>query len=231
MNAARASWPFWPLAVVVVILPIVAVTVSATISMALELVPRCMPFVEGCTSISATGRYPPASYVFKGLLLPYTMLLAAYWWFVVAWLARLPDTPRWQTSRTCLGLALFSAFALAVYAVLLGTRGDAYEFMRRFGIYFFFLFTVVAQVMCALRMAQSAETRAAGRWQLRIAIGMLAFGALNLALKAILEDPDRAENVIEWNFALIMFANLAPVIRPLHRAGVRIELATTPPNA
>ncbi|MEM1264294.1 MAG: hypothetical protein AAGH76_17980 [Pseudomonadota bacterium] len=226
MTGQRNGWPVWPLAVATVVIPIVAVIVSATIAMTLELVPRCLPLIDGCTSISATGRYPPASYVFKGTILPFTGLLALYWLVVVKWLRRLPNAAPWRLANLCLGLALFSAVALAVYAVLLGSHGDAYEFMRRFGIYFFFLFTVIAQVLTALRLRASSPTHRAGTWQLRTALAMLALGLLNVVLKTILADPDPAENVIEWIFGLVMFLNFAPVIGPLKTQGVRIEVRT-----
>ncbi|MEM8983443.1 MAG: hypothetical protein AAGC71_10475 [Pseudomonadota bacterium] len=224
MTGRHSSWPVWPLAVATAVIPIVAVTVSATIAMALDLVPRCVPFIDGCTSISATGRYAPASYVFKGVLLPFTGLLALYWILVVAWLERLPDGSKWQAARLCLTLALLSAFAMAVYAVLLGSRGDAYEFMRRFGIYFFFLFTVVAQVLTALRMRVDSTTYRAGTWQLRMAVVMLGLGVLNVVLKTLLDDPDQAENRIEWVFGLLMFVNFAPVIGPLRSQRIRVAM-------
>ena len=224
---ARAGWPVWPLAAAVVVVPIVAVTLAATIAMSQQLVPACVPFIDGCTSVSATGRYPPASFVFKGIMLPYATLLALYWWAVVTWLRDLPGVAPWRNANLCLALTWFSALALVVYAVTLGSRGELYEFMRRFGIYFYFLFTVVGQVMCALRMRAAVGTRAAGTWQLATAVAMLAAGVLLLVLKAILDDPDAAENIIEWTFGLLMLLNLGAVVGPLRRADARIQLVTT----
>lgn len=194
--------------------------------MSLELVPRCIPFLSGCTSISATGRYAPASFVFKGLLLPYCTLLAVYWWCVVAWLEALP-VGRWGAANSCRWLALTSCAALAVYTVLLGSEVPAYEFMRRFGIYFFFLFTVIAQILSGLRLRAWPPARRAARWQLALAAAMLASGFLNLILKSVLADPDNAENIIEWNFALLMFLNLLPIAGVLKRGSATLTLRST----
>ncbi len=52
-------------------------------------VPSCNPFLDGCTSVSATGRYEPASYLFKGMMMPQSIVLSAYWLFNVGWLRAL----------------------------------------------------------------------------------------------------------------------------------------------
>ena len=79
-------------------------------------------------------------------------------------------------------------------------------------------------MLCALRLRESPPTRAAGTWQRNTAAAMLAVGALLLVLKAVLEDPDPAENIIEWTFGLLMLLNLGPVVLPLRRAGARLAL-------
>ena len=82
--------------------------------------------------------------------------------------------------------------------------------MRRFGVYLYFLFTIVAQIMLARHTMTLARKRSLasvariGRWQLWLALVPFALGALNLLLKATLENPDPPENVIEWIFALLM---------------------------
>jgi hypothetical protein len=92
----------------------------------------------------------------------------------------------------------------------LGTQGPVYDFMRRYGVYLYFLFTVVAQLILISKvMSVSSGLRIRGvvaitKIQLAIALIPFALGILNLVLKAVLEDADAAENIIEWIFALLM---------------------------
>ena len=104
------------------------------------------------------------------------------------------------------------ALALVVYVTFLGTRQPFYEVMRRFGIYFYFLGTAVAQLTLAMGLLRVAVRTGADALR-RHAIVMLCLcglpfvlGVLNSILKAVLENADFAENQIEWISALLMQA-------------------------
>ncbi len=186
------------------LLPVCAVTAAYSLAVANDLVPGCNPFVDGCTSISATGRYAPASYIFKPAHLLQSVLLALLWFHLprVA-----PAKSRLLVVARICGLS--GAAALVIYTLTLGSQTPLYEFMRRFGIYFFFLGTIVAQLLTTLWLRTPA---AAGGQVLRprvnallvLALVPVALGVLNFAGKAVLEDPDLMENRIEWSAALIM---------------------------
>ena len=51
-----------------------------------------------------------------------------------------------------LWLGLISGLALILYATFLGSEGDGYRFMRRFGTTIYFGFTYLAQVLFAARI-------------------------------------------------------------------------------
>ncbi|MEE4110897.1 MAG: hypothetical protein V2I24_16210, partial [Halieaceae bacterium] len=68
------------------LLPFVAVHIAYLLAADAGQVPWCNPYVDSCTSISATGRQPPASFVFKGVMLPCAMLIAVFWWLQWRWL-------------------------------------------------------------------------------------------------------------------------------------------------
>lgn len=201
--------PLYVVPLVAGLLPIAAVGLSYVIASSLDIIPSCVPFLQGCTSISATGRYPPTSFLFRATMLPQSMLLLAYWLLSVAWLralqrsAALPaNGGRWAAS-----LGAGASLALILYVTFLGTQEPFYEFMRRFGIYLFFLFTIVAQIALAwslLRLPLDSVLLRVVRVQLVLALLPFALGALNTTLKATLVDPDPVENVIEWNVALLM---------------------------
>ena len=192
--------------------PIFAGHVSYLIAIRAGVLPACIPYIHGCTSISATGRYPPSSYLFKALMMPEAILMAAYWLFSVAWLRALERTAgRSTNSGTMIGVfGVAGALFLIVYVTFLGTEGPVYDFMRRFGVYLYFTFTVVAQLILASKVlsvsAQLGIPRVVRitRYQLALALVPFAIGILNLALKAVLDDATAPERIIEWIFAVLM---------------------------
>lgn len=192
--------------------PIFAAHVSYLIGIRHDILAACIPYVHGCTSISATGRYMPASLLFKSVMMPEAILMAAYWLFSVAWLRSLcRNAGRNEKSGTSIAVfGVAGALFLIVYVTFLGTQGPVYDFMRRFGVYFYFLLTVIAQLILArsilslssaLRMPEVIRIT---KFQMAVAVIPFALGVLNLVLKAILDDADASENIIEWIFALLM---------------------------
>jgi hypothetical protein len=113
--------------------PIVAVHGSYLIAIRAGILPVCMPYIAGCTSISATGRYPPASFLFKSVMMPEAILMAAYWLFSVAWLRSLERAAgRAANGGTMVGVfGVAGAFFLIVYVTFLGTEGTPYPQRHR----------------------------------------------------------------------------------------------------
>ena len=196
------------------LLPLLTVFTCYAIAIETAGLPSCNPFLDGCTSISATGRHPPASFLFRAVMLPQSMLLAGYWLASVAWYRSMSEAlGRARNSGAAIAFfGVIGALFLVPYVTFLGTEEPFYEFMRRYGVYLYFLLNVVAQIMLATRSLPLV--RAAGmpllivlvRGQLVLSWLPFALGALNLVLKATLENADAAENRIEWFFALFMQA-------------------------
>lgn len=69
----------FPLAYAAALLPLFAIHLCYVIAAAAGHVDWCIPYVHSCASISATGRKPAEFFVFKALMLPATVLIAAYW--------------------------------------------------------------------------------------------------------------------------------------------------------
>lgn len=201
--------PLRSLPLIAAVVPFVGVTLSYWIATSHDLVPSCVPYIDGCTSISATGRYQPASFLFKAIQMPLGVLLGIIWVLSVGWLRSMGHTGR-NSQRLIVISGLIGGIALIIYVSFLGTSGPFYEFMRRFGIYFYFLGTSVAQLTLALGVARidPKTVRFEGLTQspALIALAVLPFllGILNLVLKPFLDDPDPMENRIEWIAALIM---------------------------
>ena len=193
------------------LMPIVAIHVSLVVAMTAGPITPCNPYIDGCASISATGRHEPASFIFKPAMMSSWVLHVFYWLFNAAWIRALSaeagNSGRRGTPMAVIGCV--GALALILYVTFLGTQAPFYEFMRRFGVYLYFLFTVIAQILLArdtLGLSRSLGLQDIGRIgkaQMTLALIPFALGALNLILKATLENPDPPENAIEWIFALL----------------------------
>ena len=190
------------------IAPVVAVTLAYWLGVSNEVLPACMPLLDGCTSISATGRYPPGSFLFRAIMLPQAVVLALLWYLSAGWLDALIGTER--SNKLLLVSGLLGALALVLYVTFLGTSLPFYEVMRRFGIYFYFLGTALAQLTLAIILLKAVPRARADRLR-QYALAMLwlcglpfALGILNLILKAILDNSDFMENRIEWISAMLM---------------------------
>lgn len=200
------------LPLIVGLLPVFAVFTSYWIAIQTAGVPSCNPFLDGCTSVSATGRHAPASYLFKGAMLPQSVLLAAYWLLNVAWLRAMSGKAAndRRIGHTVGVLGLTGSLFLILYVTLLGSEVPLYEFMRRYGVYLYFVLNVLAQIALATRVLPLVrrlgipQVVAITKLQLLLAWIPFGLGALNLVLKAILEDSSAAENRIEWIFAMQM---------------------------
>lgn len=192
------------------ILPLVAMFGALWLGVANDAIQSCNPFIDGCLSISATGRTPPGSFLFRATMMPQAIVLLLLWYFSVLWLRSLPHNLKPSTARAILISGLVGTIALIIYVTFLGTKEPMYEFMRHVGIYFGFLGTALAQVFTAVGLARSARHENAGpllrmaNLMLGLCAAAFALGIANIVFRAILEDADPMENRIEWIASVIM---------------------------
>jgi low temperature requirement protein LtrA len=190
--------------------PLIAVFGALWIGVSNEVLPPCFPVFDGCFSISAAGRRPPGSFLFRAVMMPQSMLLLILWFFVVLWLRSLDPALHRSTRTAILVSGFIGSLALILYVTFLGTREPFYEVMRRSGVYFAFLGNGVAQIITAVvfrRISRSLQAPAAtlaanilyGHWVIALALGFL-----NVVLKRVIEDSDATENRIEWIVFVVM---------------------------
>lgn len=212
MDARQAghAWRLAPLALLAGAVPPVAVHLALFVSISDASVESCNPYLHGCTSISAAGRHGLANHLFQAFMLPYATVLACYWLACAAWLKRLGDSGaalRWMP-----WLGLVSALFLVLYATFLGSEGDFYRLMRRYGVTVYFAFNFLAQLLLAGRLRALSRLGVqpypawVGHAKLGLCLAMLALGLANVAGSLAFADNDAFENVIEWNTALLMTA-------------------------
>ncbi|WAC63762.1 hypothetical protein OVA13_02950 [Pseudoxanthomonas sp. SL93] len=193
------SLPVWPLPLLIALLFVVAAHAAYLLSIQAGHVPACVPYVDGCVSISRAARHGVGNHLFRLLVIPCAVLHALVWLLAHRWLRG----GRWMSV-----LGVGSAIALAVYATFLGTEGEAYRFLRRYGVVVYFGFGYLAQLALMRRasrtQALSARVIAAMSW---VSIAMLMMGIGNVVAGLVLADPlakDRWENVFEWWLGLLM---------------------------
>lgn len=229
------------IALLVTLLPIVSACLAYAISAAQERVPLCIPPIHGCTSISRAARSSDALFLFRAAIIANGVLLIWYWRLTQLWLIAL-FKPSLNRYTMILVLGVSGALFLMLYADFLGSRGDFYRFMRRYGIIFYFTFTPLAQMLLlrnifqllhadnltfsqffthttsnsggtntdAKRNAVESVSRGrqnfvvVARLQLIVCGICLTIGLVSLFLDYFDLDTDAIDNIIEWNFALIM---------------------------
>jgi hypothetical protein len=187
------------------LLPLAVVHLCYTLAVAGGHLPLCVPYVQGCTSISATGRYGVAYFVFKGGMLPTAVLVAAFWWLANLWLAGLGDRGV-AARRWMLALGLTGAAFLALYTVFLGHKGEVYNLMRRFGVTVYFGTSYLAALLLVERTWQCPRVpQGLRRVMLTVVTVLLVLGLGSIPVSNFVADKDPIENAIEWVFTLLLF--------------------------
>ena len=79
MNADDARLPLWPLPLLIAVLFLVAAHAAYLLSIQAGHVPACMPYMEGCVSISRAARHGLGNHLFRMLVIPCAVLHALVW--------------------------------------------------------------------------------------------------------------------------------------------------------
>ncbi len=208
MSSKTASFLMAPerfamLALLTAWLPIVAINAAYLMAIAFDAVPRCLPYLDGCTSISSTGRTHPSQWVFKPLMLVSAFVMA--WFFIASAQRTRTAAPKVDAVAVC---GSIGALALVMYVVFLGTEGAVYRLLRRYGVSLYFGFVFLGQLLLARRLLGSSESAAASaRHMLALCALLLVIGIGSIPITNFVAEKDQLENIIEWNFALLMQFN------------------------
>ena len=206
MTPDRGSLPLWPVPLLVALVPLVAAHLAYAISINAGHVPACIPYLEGCTSISRAARHGLGNHLFRFLMLPSALLLTLHWLSVRRWLRGAHADPR--AGRSLWLLAPFAGIALATYATFLGTDGEIYRWLRSYGTQLYFASVYLSQLVFLHRYRQIAGyRRGIANGMLAIALAMLTLGVCYTAIANAFDDAalkDRMENLLEWHIGLLM---------------------------
>ena len=226
--------PLWPLALLAGVLPAVAALLAFGLSVHLELVPGCNPFIDGCTSISRAARHDLPNHLFRALMLPGATLQGLVWLLAAHWLrGHLGARPGLRAMAL---LGALAALALVLYATFLGTEGGIYRLLRQYGTVVYFGFTCLSMLL--LGQAAQALARQGGSglpsWlvhaHVALACTLVGLGLVNAIVAALLSSAWKAriENVTEWWGALIFVLCFCALAAMWWRNGLRLRLHGQP---
>lgn len=195
---------------VTAILPAVAIHLCYLMAAYSGHVPWCFPYIDGCTSVSATGRQSPESHVFRASIIPTAVLMIIYWKLSYEWLKTLGSRTAIR-NRTMLCLGVTAGLGLILYTTLLGTVGPVYEAQRHIGVVLFYVLTFLAQLLMTsqiafgVRMRTSLISTRTCRSLVAICAAISILGITSLLSWAYYEDYRRIEDAFEWVLTLLIF--------------------------
>ncbi len=217
----------WMLPLAAGLVPALAAGVALALSIRLGLVESCNPFIDGCVSISRAARYDLPNHVFRALMLPSAVLQALTWILCYAWLRGL-NAPKRAGLRALPWLGAAAGIFLVLYGTFLGTEGEAYRWLRRYGINLYFGLTYLAMLVAAGTSWQLARSRL-GTSLVALCAIVLALGLLHVFAPLVIDDElfrNRLENILEWHVAFaftLFFVALAVLWR---RTGLTATVAS-----
>jgi hypothetical protein len=184
------------------VLPIASVHLTYLVAASQGHVPWCFPYIDSCSSISATGRHGAGFYLFKATMIPAALLLMLFWGLARSWLRQLADKSRYPDSIVVLGI--IGALFLIVYTVALGASGDVMRLQRRIGIIIYFSFTFLAQFLLIYRLQKGITNNPLVPYIRRLCYFTLSVGIGSLVVDALVDNYSDYEDAFEWVLALLV---------------------------
>ena len=211
MNSAPGSANLlWPLPLAAGLVPAVAAVLALWLSIRLGLIPPCNPLLDGCISISRAARHDLPNYIFRGLVLPSAVLQALTWVLCASWLKGMGGRAH-GALRFLPWLGVLAGVFLVLYGTFLGTEGQAYRWLRRYGVILYFGLSYLCMLIASgalWRLAQAARIRLPARldrWLVALCAVTLAVGLAQALVAPFLGNEElkfRLENLFEWYVAL-----------------------------
>lgn len=185
------------------LIPIIAIHLTYLVAAGEGYVPWCFPYIDSCTSISATGRYGTAFVLFKVIMIPYAVVLGLFWLRARELLLHIGDTSR--AANTVMAVGIVAAVFLVVYTVALGAGGEFFYLQRRIGIILYFSMTALGEMLFTWRLGTQAVIEDRTRpFHLGIVYTFLGVGILTVLLNASMDNYVDYEDAFEWGLALLM---------------------------
>lgn len=166
-------------------------------------IPWCFPYLESCSSISATGRYGTAYFIFKAMMIPASMMMILYWMLSYRWLLSMRDEYR-RIDRSILVIGVIAAIFLILYTIALGAGADYFRVLRRTGVTIYFTFTYLAQFLLTYRLGSLINADKSQPIRLLLNYTVLMIGLATVFLDLVLANYEIYEDAFEWVLALLI---------------------------
>tara|TARA_Y100000590_G_scaffold354918_1_gene408426 strand:+ start:540 stop:1181 length:642 start_codon:yes stop_codon:yes gene_type:complete len=189
------------------VIPIFTVFTSYYFSVKLDLVQFCIPNIDGCTSISRVGRYPPVNYFFKPLMFFSVFIIFLYWRSNYFLLSKNKSLLIYKFTFI---LGILSVIFFFLYIFFLG-EGEYYRFFRRIGIFIYIFFTVISELLLSISYRKNYElfngiTIINFKFYFNLLLSTIGFILLPLVVTKIVDYPN-FKNIASWNYFLLIQIN------------------------
>ena len=181
------------------LLPLLTINICYLVAASLDHVPVCIPYLEGCTSVSSTGRQFPESVIFKFGMIASAVVLMLLWLATARFLRVCGESLlRVNALRV---FAMLATVSLVIYAITLGMNNDDYAGIRRLGTRGFAICSTLAMIAFAILYypRRTNETRNLFVWLVITSASLPVIGLISEIAK-LLDMPSRSINYIAaWN--------------------------------
>ena len=196
------------LSFLIFIFPSFTVILSYLISLNLNLVPSCIPIIDGCTSISRAGRYYPVNYFFKSFIFISGCLIIFYWFknflFFNSYFAS-------KLNKITFIIGILSVIFLFLYIAFLG-ESNYYKFFRKIGIFIYILFAIISELLLSIIYFKNRNYKffLTNFIELKLYLSLLItiLGILFLPFMTMkIDNVANLRNIIAWNYFLLIQIN------------------------
>ena len=189
------------------ILPILTVLISYYLSIKFDYVQFCIPNIDGCTSISQVGRYPPINYFFKTFMFISIFIIFIYWKSNYTLLSHNHSLFLYKITFL---LGIFSVIFFALYITFLG-EGDYYRFFRRIGIFIYIFFTVISELLLSISFKKNLylfknDKIINLKFYFNLVLSTFGLILLPLVIYKIIDYPN-FKNIVSWNYFILIQIN------------------------
>ena len=189
------------------ILPILTVLISYYLSIKFDYVQFCIPNIDGCTSISQVGRYPPINYFFKTFMFISIFIIFIYWKSNYTLLSYNNSLLLYKITFL---LGIFSVIFFALYITFLG-EGDYYRFFRRIGIFIYIFFTVISELLLSISYKKNSylfknDKIINLKFYFNLVLSTFGLILLPLVIYKIIDYPN-FKNIVSWNYFILIQIN------------------------
>ena len=189
------------------ILPILTVLISYYLSIKFDYVQFCIPNIDGCTSISQVGRYPPINYFFKTFMFISIFIIFIYWKSNYNLLSHNNSLLLYKITFL---LGIFSVIFFALYITFLG-EGDYYRFFRRIGIFIYIFFTVISELLLSISYKKNSylfknDKIINFKYYFNLVLSTFGLILLPLVIYKIIDYPN-FKNIVSWNYFILIQLN------------------------